>query len=221
MEADHHLVSYSTGQAAENLSLVFRTTLSSDSSEKLESRINHIYENCCSISQELIGEEAMTYVYHLSERKLKIIKSDGKEYYLKRVSVTSFAVDRRCQSLKWEFEFEDHRETYTSPKITGIDEKLLTGAEYERIFPRSIFPLPKKGFWNVWEEQLPDEVKHYATTIDPRIVLTINKICKLNPSQELDIIDLGGGSGRLAAHDSDKTTQNQKSCCHRQQCQFN
>lgn len=181
---------------------VIQPAIESSKSQTLEQTVSIIYQCCTRLNAgyEIVGDEGHTFVYDLAQRKLSIANNGGEPKLLNRISTTSFNIEGRCTSLKWEFLFEDRNEIFTMARMSlGIPENLVTGNELERIFPDT-YPCakPRKGFWDVWERELPNEVKHYETIIYPQIIDTLQKIYTLNPHQKLDIIDLGGGSGKLA-----------------------
>lgn len=163
--------------------------------------VQQIYNKCNLHQTQLQGALLCTYTFDLSKKEIEIINTHGILKPLKKVKVYSFITNQICSSFLWKFEFIDNKiENYITSSNAGvIPIEFFNGLEHERIFPQNPgYEIVKKELWDYWEKSLPHAAKHYATVIYPVIISTINKVHNIHPQKMLDIIDLGGGSGRLA-----------------------
>jgi len=78
-------------------------------------------------------------------------------------------------------------------------QNYLDGNEFERTFTA---PLPEPiapGEWDRWGHGLTADIgRHYEAVIYPRIVEVLTKIGARHPDRPIDVMDLGGGAGRLS-----------------------
>jgi 2-polyprenyl-3-methyl-5-hydroxy-6-metoxy-1,4-benzoquinol methylase len=170
--------------------------------DSLTEEIQNIYHFCLNNKEKITGYLFLTFVFDFSKKKIEILDSQGEKAQVHKIKAISYAIDDSVNliSLKWTFELNDRREIYHTPRWTNaLPITLCNGMEYERIFSKgTALPLLRSKDWDNWEQSLPEYVQHYAEIIHPKILDTIGKIYALNPQRKLNILDLGGGSGRLA-----------------------
>jgi 2-polyprenyl-3-methyl-5-hydroxy-6-metoxy-1,4-benzoquinol methylase len=156
-----------------------------------------VYHFCLNNKKQITGSLFLTLAFDLSKKKIEILNSSGEKVQVNKIKISSYLVDQRCDSLKWIFELQNACETYTTPQSDDISPSLHNGMEYERIFPETLdVPMRPSETWDTWERS--HEYLHYENIIHPKIIDTIGKIYNVNPQRKLNILDLGGGSGRLA-----------------------
>jgi SAM-dependent methyltransferase len=76
----------------------------------------------------------------------------------------------------------------------------LDGLEFERVFPEDAAPPVPAAEWDDWGKgNSRDVLRRYETTIYPRVVETVKRAAARSGGGALDVVDLGGGNGALAA----------------------
>ena len=198
MNSNLNLINYTLQPVSEELSLTLPSLKIFDN-DFFSSLIHRIHMFCKENPQNIQGNPFCTFSVDLSQKNVTVKTSQG-EKNLNHIRMTSYVIDNKCATIKWELDLQNEtHETYITGRTDlGISPSFFNGFEYERIFSPSAYSLIPTEFWDVWESVMSEEVMHYKTIIYPQIIYTIQKICKLNPLVNLDILDLGGGSGNLA-----------------------
>lgn len=172
--------------------------------KKLVLSVRTSYLLCLTNKQKLsspIGSLDHDELYDLSKKTIIIKDSSGKEARLTHVKISVYScVDGKPTSLKVVFTLNGIEESYIIPPHVikrGIQEEFLDGTELERIHsPNLICPEPEE-FWDSWETTKRGAAQVYDGVIHPQIVMGIKTISKEH--RTFSILDLGGGSGKLAA----------------------
>lgn len=145
----------------------------------------------------------MTWDADLRARRIFVRASpQARAEKLEGLAFTPHMNDRReVVGTQFQFRFERRTETLYVPErveFTGL-QTCLTGNEFERVFPIELSEMVQEGQWELFGQDVTEEVaRHYEAILYPRVVDTVARIGAIRGGRPLTIVDLGGGSGRLA-----------------------
>ena len=170
------------------------------SRRNLFSTIQGIYSLCSKQSFELQGAPFFSQKIDLSKKEISILTSKNIFEKIDQIIITSHVIGELCASLKLDFKIDQRVETFIIPRSPiHITSEFFKGSEWERVFFHTAFQTVDRAFWGNWETQMAHEAQFYETTIYPQILKTIQKFCLMSKTKHFEIIDMGGGSGRLSA----------------------
>ncbi len=169
------------------------------SQKSLSASVQELYSFCQTQNHSIVGIQFMTFDRDLSQRNIEVLTSSGDSRRVTRIKTTSFVINQRCASLKWEIEIEGETKTFiTSREAPSLPDHMLNGNEFERsFFDENSFAVVPKEVWDNWETLMSYEIQHYTKVIHPQINETLRKICTLHPHLKMHILDIGGGDGVL------------------------
>lgn len=165
--------------------------------------VSRIHRHCTGRRSARAGHPYMTWDYDLRARRVFVRASpQARPEKLEGLAFTPHMNDRReVVGTQFQFRFERRTETFYVPdrvEFTGL-QTCLTGNEFERVFPIELSDMVQEGQWERFGQDVTAEVaRHYESIIYPRVVDTVARIGAMRGGRPLVLVDLGGGSGRLA-----------------------
>lgn len=181
----------------------------------LSYRVRDLYLFCRENSQEIEGAPANVFYLDFSQKSPHLyLPLKNKSMRLLKIKITSLTSSENTFSgyeLRFEIErpHKPHKGPYRIPSnIHMIPYGYFNGLEYETSYSRkkantNIFENER---WSSWEKKFSVKSKSYPTAsklytdlIYPKISFTVDKLTSLQPLDKINILDLGGGSGKLAA----------------------
>jgi trans-aconitate methyltransferase len=165
--------------------------------------VSRIYRHCQRRREPRAGRPYMTWNMDLRARNIAVVASpQATPEKLEGLSFTPHMNEARdVVGSQFQFRFARATETfYVGERIefTAL-QTCISGNEFERVFPASLSESVAEGQWDGFGRGVTADVsRHYETVIYPRVVETLSKIAAMRPGRPLHVVDLGGGSGRLA-----------------------
>ena len=166
--------------------------------------MTRIYRHCAGHAHAPFGRPYMTWQMDLRSHDFAVrARDDAPPAKLARWTFTPHMNDRRQMvAARFRFELEDRDETFFvgEPIAFKGPQVYLTGNEFERSFPAEGTELVTPDQWDLWGRGLSADIcRHYEAHIYPRVVDTLAAVAARAPGRPLSIVDVGGGSGTLAA----------------------
>lgn len=159
--------------------------------EDLQSTVQKIYTFCLENPTKPSGSLFLSMEMDLSKKKVYL-----HEKLLHKVKIVVYLSNNTTSALEWRFTFDDKQEQYTTlPCTLTISRKYFDGLEYEKTYHHAFLPIIPT--WDDWEKIVHLQSNQYENVIHPRIVTTLSQICSI-VGKKIEVIDLGGGSGKLA-----------------------
>ena len=173
---------------------------------------SRIYQFCRANPGKGIGVPYVTWDMDLRRRSFDVrATAQAAPERLRRWVYTPHMDARRTQiAAGFRFVFDRGEETYFvgQPISFKGPQLYLDGDEFERVFPEDAAPSVPAVEWDRWGKGLTaDILRRYEETIYPRVVETLQKIVARRGNGPISVMDLGGGTGALAALACDAVPQ--------------
>lgn len=169
---------------------------------ELAYEIRKFYQFCKNNFQEIEGSPTNVSYFDFTRKNI-FLSPQNPHSYLKKIKLTAYISSANKPSgYELKFETDSFLRTYRIPCNNHIIYyKYFDGSEYEISYSRKKLqkqPLLNEH-WSQWETTFSEASKFYVDHIYPKISITVDKLTTLLYREKVKILDLGGGSGRLAA----------------------
>lgn len=186
-------------------SIISAPEVFTEESQKILSKtIEEIYFFCKNTTTEILGTPQNSFYIDLSNKNITINSGNEEKKQLKKIKMTSYnANSSRIACVRWKFKFvDDTTNTYvTAPSSSvGIPTCFFNGMECELFHYHDNYKeinFDKKK-WDTWEVDFKQANIAYNKHIYKQIIATMGHLFSLGSQQEMNIVDVGGGSGRLS-----------------------
>lgn len=169
--------------------------------EALQLRVRRLYFFCQTCLETIIGSPGHVVYLDFSQKNISL-SQNNQSPYLRKIKITFYTSQNNRSGYKIKFETDDGAfETYKIPPNNFmIPHKYFDGSEYERSYSRKQLnkPIIRNERWSCWERSYPTAFKFYLKHIYPKISCAVDQLTALRAQEKVKILDLGGGSGRLA-----------------------
>jgi hypothetical protein len=164
--------------------------------------MSRIYQHCLGNAGDPFGTAYMTWDMDFRARAFAVQRSSGATP--RRLLRWTFEPHMNARQdpvgARFGFHFEEGDETYFLGEPVSFKglQAYLSGNEFERVFPPAS-QLIAAAEWDAWGRGTTAAIAlHYEEFIYPRVAETVSAIAARAPDRRLCVVDLGGGTGRLA-----------------------
>jgi SAM-dependent methyltransferase len=186
-----------------SLSLPAPNAMTAQDEKALSEMVERIYQFCRGNRGRVVGRPFVTWLMDLSRRSFAIRASAAAapRQLLHWTYTTHVDARREPIAAQFEFRFAEGSESYFVAQPVSFKglHLYVDGNEFERTFPPDVTEPVAEDEWDRWGRGLSADIcVHYERVIYPHVIETLRKIGARQPGRALRIVDLGGGSGRLA-----------------------
>jgi SAM-dependent methyltransferase len=186
-----------------SFSLPAPSVMTAQDEKALCEMVERIYQFCRSNPGRVVGRPFVTWLMDLSKRSFEIRASAGAAPRKLLHWTYTTHVDGRREPIgaHFEFRFANASESYFVAQPVSFKglHLYVDGNEFERTFPPDVTEPVAADEWDRWGRGLSADIcVHYEKVIYPHVIETLRKIAARTPERPLRVVDLGGGSGRLA-----------------------